>query len=577
MNALALFTKYAPNRTFLAVLFGALSGMFYAFLIPIVLSAVSQEGSSLNVSDEVIHVAGFEIAHSGFASLFLILLIFIMMFKSVSEIVLAHIAQDIRLQLRKQLYRQVQASPTAALESVGASRLIQALATDVSAIVIGAQMFPALVTNSVTLLSMLGYLAYLDFDIFVYILQIILFGVITYQLPVWWGTRFYVAAREHKDILQEAFRGLIGGAKELKLCVDKQKVYEKQVLIEQEVTIMGLEKKGLTAYSLANNYGGLLCFFAIGGLSFIYVNYHVVSNTQLIAIVMVLLYVTGPISMLLEFIPRLAQTRIALRKIEKLYKQLPDENFAQQQAPIGDWKSLKLRQVQYSHQQQSTESTANMEVKPFGVGPVDIDIKRGEITFIAGGNGSGKSTLSKVISQHYLPVKGEVYFDDELITPNNIISFRQQISCIYSDYYLFDRLLGVDTLQDDYVASIRHYLEAFGLDSKVEIKDGHFSTLKLSDGQRRRLALVVAIVEDKALYVFDEWAADQDPQFKTVFYREILPYLKNKNKAVVVISHDDRFFDVADQLLVMESGQLVSTPDEAQLSSIGAASSGRGL
>jgi putative ATP-binding cassette transporter len=69
--------------------------------------------------------------------------------------------------------------------------------------------------------------------------------------------------------------------------------------------------------------------------------------------------------------------------------------------------------------------------------------------------------------------------------------------------------------------------------------------------------LLVSILDDKELYLFDEWAADQDPIFKDFFYHEFLPLLKDKGKAVVVISHDDRYFSLADRLLVMENGRLI--------------------
>ncbi len=561
MRALKLFTKYAPNKTFLAITLGSLSGLFYAFLIPIVMQALSDPSPGFAVEDPQVLVLGVEVAHSKYALLFVSFVVLILLFKSLSEIVLARVALDIRFELRQDLYNQIKRSPIAALENVGSPRLIQALATDVTAIVTGAQLFPELLTNAVTLIGMLSYLAYLDTQLFIYVLEVILFGIIAFQVPVIFGARKFGRARDHQDILQEAFRGLVEGAKELKLSQEKQQVYENEVLHAQEHRIKGLEKQGQTYFSLAHNFGSLISFFAIGGLSFILVNYHAISNAELIAIVMVLLYITGPIGMLLNILPQLSRTRISLQKLDQLYAELPKEPIEQTQAKARQWQVLKMKQVKYTHLPKLTQAAkdSGAEIRTFGIGPVDLTIKRGEITFIAGGNGSGKSTLSKVISQHYIANEGEIYFGDTLIDKDNMAAYREEISCIYSDYYLFERILGLNALKDDYLEQVNHYIEAFGLTGKVEIQDGHFTTLKLSDGQRRRLALVVAIVEDKSLYVFDEWAADQDPQFKHVFYREILPFFKANNKAVVVISHDDRYFDVADQLLIMESGQLVKT------------------
>jgi putative ATP-binding cassette transporter len=182
-----------------------------------------------------------------------------------------------------------------------------------------------------------------------------------------------------------------------------------------------------------------------------------------------------------------------------------------------------------------------------------LEIYRGSVVFITGGNGCGKSTLAKIVSQHYLPISGEIYVDGQRVNSQSIAAFRNEISCIYSDYYLFTQLLSSAHL----VEQVRYYLHAFDLAGKVEIDNGRFSTLKLSDGQRKRLALAIAIVEEKSLYIFDEWAADQDPRFKRVFYHEILPTLKQKNCTVIVVSHDDRYFNLADRVLTMDSGQII--------------------
>lgn len=550
MEALKLFAKYAPNKTFFAVLLGTIAGLCYSFLIPVVMASLADD-NIFAVENKITEVMGFEVINSKFALLFFVLCITILIFKSAAEIMLTRLALNIRHNLRKELYIQVQNSPVASLENVGASRLIQALATDVSAIISGAGIFPQLLTSAVTLIGMLGFLAYLDFEVFSFVMKIIIVGVVTYQIPIMIGTKYFSKAREHQDVLQEAFKGLIEGAKELKLSEGKRQAYNNSVLDKEENIIKALEKKGITIYTLAGNYGDLLCFFTIGGLGFVFINYNVISTAEVIAAIMVLLYVTGPISMILNFIPQLAMTQISLKKIELLYQELPDEDVSKVMQPISPWNKLRLENVSYRYPLQSNQGQS------FEIGPLSLEIRRGEITYITGGNGSGKSTLAKLITQHYVASEGGIYFDNKKIDRDNITSYRQEVSSIYSDYYLFDRLLDTDNLSSNYLEKVDHYLRAFGIDHKVQIENGRFTTLKLSDGQRRRLALVVSIVEDKSLILFDEWAADQDPQFKQVFYREILTDLKRQNKAVIVISHDDRYFDLADQLLTMESGELL--------------------
>ena len=193
----------------------------------------------------------------------------------------------------------------------------------------------------------------------------------------------------------------------------------------------------------------------------------------------------------------------------------------------------------------------------FTLGPIDMEVTRGEITFIVGGNGSGKSTLCKLLALHYTPTSGEIYFGGVKMDWEWLNSGRQHISAIFTDYYLFDRLLSSLHAVDEKL--VNRYLSELEIDRKVKVENGRFSTLALSDGQKKRLALLVTFLEDRDIYIFDEWAADQDPMFKQVFYHHILPELKARNKVVVVISHDDRFFDLADTLMIMEEGELLRT------------------
>lgn len=132
--------------------------------------------------------------------------------------------------------------------------------------------------------------------------------------------------------------------------------------------------------------------------------------------------------------------------------------------------------------------------------------------------------------------------------------YRQQFSVVFSDFYLFDRLLGLDDFNRD--RQTQDYLEQLHLEHKVKINNGAFSTTALSQGQRKRLALLTAYLEDRAIYVFDEWASDQDPAFKKIFYMQLLPELRSRGKAIVVVSHDDRYFDQADRIVKLDYGKV---------------------
>ncbi|MBB1060449.1 cyclic peptide export ABC transporter [Marilutibacter spongiae] len=547
MNMFGAFSAKAPNRMFAALLLGAIAGIAYAGIIPLVLAALADPGAFPGVRDNKAYVLGWEISNFGFAASFLGLCVLILLARTASQVILIRLSLDVSTDMRRRLYERVSSAPIAELEKVGMPRLVAAITSDVPMVVAGARLLPDLFTNMVTLVGMLGYLLYLNAPVFWFVMGCIGFGVVTYQVPALIARRYLVRARNHLDGLHESIRGLVHGAKELKLNDARREDYFRRVLAEAEHRVRDDGKTGQTVMRIAQNYGDLITFFVIGATAFVFVNYHAISRPELVGVIMALLYVTGPIAILLNFIPQIMMARIALRKLNALFARIPEEAVARDVAPRRDWQAMRFEGVGYRYLDDAGEAG-------FEIGPLDLEIRKGEITFIVGGNGSGKSTLAKLVTMHYQRLDGEVRFDDEVLGPANIAGFRQGVSAIFSDYFLFDRVLGREgaELKDE----VDSHLVALGLAGKVEYRDGRFTTLALSDGQKRRLALVAAYLEDAELYLFDEWAADQDPAFKAFFYNAILPGLKERGKAVVVISHDDRYFDVADQLVVMEDGRI---------------------
>ncbi|MET8652048.1 ATP-binding cassette domain-containing protein [Nocardia aurea] len=218
-------------------------------------------------------------------------------------------------------------------------------------------------------------------------------------------------------------------------------------------------------------------------------------------------------------------------------KRLDHGAHGQQPAPVG-----------------APAALAGEEASGFQLGPIDLVFEPGQITFIVGGNGSGKSTLAKLITGLYVPRSGSVALNGEKIDHENIEWFRQNSSAIFSDFHLFEDYLGFDRPGID--AEVHRYLEELQIAHKVTVRDGRLSTIALSQGQRKRLALLTALLEDRQIYLFDEWAADQEPRFREVFYDEILADLKRRGKTVIVITHDDRYFDRADQLVKLDFGHV---------------------
>ncbi|MFE3195238.1 ATP-binding cassette domain-containing protein [Nocardia sp. NPDC059240] len=197
----------------------------------------------------------------------------------------------------------------------------------------------------------------------------------------------------------------------------------------------------------------------------------------------------------------------------------------------------------------------------FSLGPLDLTFEPGRITFIVGGNGSGKSTLAKLITGLYVPQQGHLSLNGETIDHENIEWFRQNTSAVFTDFHLFEDYLGFDEGVDE---EVRKHLKDLQIDHKVTVENGRLSTVALSQGQRKRLALLTALLEDRPIYMFDEWAADQEPKFRDVFYREILVKLKERGKTVIVITHDDRYFDCADQIVKLDFGRIAEVKELEQ-------------
>lgn len=549
MNLFGLFTSKSPNKVFISLLLGALAGISYSLLIPVVLVSIGSRIGETASSDKMTRTfLSFEVSNYKFAMLFASICVFILICRSVSHILLTRVALDATTELRIKTYRQIMNAPIAELEKMGSSKLLVAITTDVTRIMVGATMVPNILVNLVTVTGMLAYLLLLSPDVFWFTVWAIVFGVITYQIPMFIGTIYFQRGRAKMDVLQESIRGLIHGTKELKLSKVKRDRYFDEILLASEYDVLHNAKVANTIVSVAANYGDLLSFFVIGVVAYIFISYYSISTEALIGAIMALLYISGPVVGILFSMPQIANAKVSYRTIRQIFDTLSKEVAREDIKPLAIWDSVRFSRISYRYDD---------SVDSFELGPVDLEVFKGEITFIVGGNGSGKSTLCKLMALHYSPTAGEIHFGDVKIDYDSLNSGRQYISAIFSDYYLFDRLLGSLSEVDEEL--VNRYLSELEIERKVSIQNGRFSTLALSDGQKKRMALLVAFLEDRDIYVFDEWAADQDPVFKRVFYHNILPELKARGKAVVVISHDDRYFSVADQILIMEDGKLIRT------------------
>ena len=257
---------------------------------------------------------------------------------------------------------------------------------------------------------------------------------------------------------------------------------------------------------------------------------------------------------IVQTIPVLLAADVASDNIERLETKLRAIAGAAKLSslePRARFDTIEMRNVVFSYMDKSSEAV-------FRVGPFNFTLHSGDLVFISGGNGSGKSTFLKLLSGLYEPDSGEILLDGIPVNDTNRDTYRALIAAIFVDYHLFQRLYGI---ADPDPGEINRLLTQFRLTDKTRLgPGGEFSTLDLSGGQRKRLALIVSLLEKRPILLLDEWTADQDPDFRRKFYDELLPELKQAGETVVVITHDDRYLaelDLPARKLRMDEGRFV--------------------
>jgi putative ATP-binding cassette transporter len=380
------------------------------------------------------------------------------------------------------------------------------------------------------------------------ILAIILVGALVIWILQQKGLKYVRALRDERHDLLRAFRALVNGIKELKLNASRRM----QALEAFETHADNIRHLAKTQSIFVGATGGVtqLLFLAALGLALFDVNGSPTEAHLLTAYSVSIVFMIGPLAAVVGLTRNLREASVALDGMEALGLQLEhqvqgDRCEAAAVSPRS-WKELSFVGVTYSYDHEDKEGK-------FVLGPIDLAVCPGEVVFIIGANGSGKTTFAKIMTGLYPPHSGGIYLDSRIIGDTEREWYRQHFSAIFNDYLPFEKLLGPS--DDDRDARVVELLHRLRIEQKVKIQDRCLSAItSLSQGESKRLALLHAYLEDRPIYLFDEWAADQDPVFKDVFYHEILCELKSRGKLVVVISHDSRYFAQADKILTLERG-----------------------
>lgn len=464
-----------------------------------------------------------------------------------SAVLFQRLGHDAHAELQRFVSTRVLNSDFRRLEEIGSPRVLSALSEHSARVTEFFVSLPTILMNAIVVVGCLVYMAWLSWHVFLAAAVIIGLGSLAYHLVHLRAIHHLNRAAKEQDRLFDHFRSLVEGAKELRLHAVKRGRFAREVLGASIECVRRERALGMSIFVASTAWSNFLVYAFIGLVLFVLVGEVPDRARTMTGFALVFVYMVTPLEALLLALPRVNLARVSAARIEAIMQELQHHDPSTPPQTPAAFEHVALDGVCHRYCREPEDEV-------FTVGPFTLSFAPGQLNFLVGGNGSGKTTFAKLLVGLYEPEAGTIRLNGEVVDNTHRDRYRQYFSAIFSDFYLFERLLDVPSLQLDEQGNA--LLAKLHLRHKVQVRDGAFTTRSLSQGQRKRLALVVAYLEDRPFLVFDEWAADQDPVFKEVFYRELLPELKARGKTVLVISHDDRYFDLADRLIRMENGHV---------------------
>jgi putative ATP-binding cassette transporter len=460
--------------------------------------------------------------------------------------------------LRSRICDKLRRSELLFVEGLGRGDLYTKISQDANLISQTAFVIINAFQSAVMVLFAMIYIAWLSVPAFFIIIISVTIGVILY-FSHWRTRRAEMTKLTQQDAeFLDSLGHIIDGFKEAKL---NRKRNQSLFARFEQVSEEGLELKTRLGIMYVTDimFSHIFFLVLIGIIVYLLPRLMPTYSEMVLQMTAAVLFIIGPLEMIVGTAPLIGRANVALDNLYNLEQRLDDNlrnevsfDVAQLERLTG-FQSIEFSNVLF-HYPESREHSG------FTLGPIDLSIRRGETLFIVGGNGSGKSTLLKLITGLYEPVYGAIKVDSTLLDRMSIAAYRELYSAIFSDFHLFDRLYGLEDVSEDQVLKLIREMQ---LESKTGYVDGRFTTINLSTGQRKRLAMITALLEDREIYVLDEWAADQDIHFRDQYYHSILKKLKEDGKTVIAVTHDDRYWSIADRVIKMDLGKVAEITEQS--------------
>ncbi len=540
-------------RRFGRFLLGGSNGTLVLLILSGLLAGFSSIGVLAVINRLLHHVGGISLA---LALAFVGLALLKVVTNAMSQLLLVYLTQDTVLHLGLRLCGQVTRTPLRILERKGQPQILTTLTDDTSALAWALQCVPNLIINVAVVIGCGVYLAWLSWPLFVGVVALTALGALIYKALHHRAFQVIYAARDTREILFRHFRSLTEGIKELMMHRGRRDAFLAEDITETALSLRHLNLEATKQYVAAESWTQVAFYGLIGAVLLVFRNVVALPAEAATGYVFAMLYMISPIWGIIGALPTLVRGQVALEKVEDLGLSLEEPNnglgaSGEMSQPAPHPVCIEMQGVLFRYDTDRTGENG------FTLGPIDFRLESGDLVFVVGGNGSGKSTFVKLLCGLYCPQAGEIRLGGETISDANRDWYRQHFSVVFSDFFLFEKLLGLNTV--DLSGKVSTYLRRLNIEKKVHLSGRRLSTIDLSQGQRRRLALLTAYLEERPFYVFDEWAADQDPQYKQVFYTELLPELLARGKGVAVITHDDRYFHLGDRIVKLDDGKILGS------------------
>lgn len=454
--------------------------------------------------------------------------------------------------LRKRILRRVLKANYRQL-SARKDRINTAVRNDVGALTNASMSLIHFLIALVISASCFVYLASISGVLFVITLLVSMLGIAIYYFTSRANMLALDKTRKLENEFQKNLSALLNGFKEIYMDPRKGRfMYDHKICANADDSYRH-DTFAVTGFVNNQIIGQVLYYLLITSILLLFSVVLDIEAGDVVRFLFALLYLLGSIETITVQFPILMRAQVAADHLVRLTDELEKANF-KNRIPEGSlfkdiFEELTLADLEFRYEDGS-----------FGIGPVNLTIRKGDIVFIYGGNGSGKTTLIHCMLGLCAPSAGEIKVNDIVVQENNYPEYKDLFAVVFNDFYLFDEILKEDFFD---LERWNGYLELFELEGKVSITNKKFSTTDLSTGQRKRLALILGLMEGKPILVTDEWAADQDPYFRKKFYTDILPQLRNEGITVIAITHDDRYYAYSNKLFKMEEGRLLEESSDA--------------